>query len=152
MEETIGIFAIRTQVGREKETANWIDRRFKQNLGIKAILVPEQVQGYIFIEADKISSVNTVIYGNPFVRSSVLGTVPLKDIEKFIDTKKPIIEGLDEGDTVEIMKGPFRNMRGKITRLDKAKNDIILELLESTFTMPITMSADYVRVVGKIKL
>jgi transcriptional antiterminator NusG len=42
-------------------------------------------------------------------------------------------------------------MRAQITRVDKAKEEVTLELLEATFTLPITVHADYVKVVEKPK-
>ncbi|MCW3976963.1 MAG: transcription elongation factor Spt5, partial [Candidatus Bathyarchaeota archaeon] len=64
---------------------------------------------------------------------------------------KPVIEELDEEDLVEIVGGPFKGMKAKITRIDKAKEEVILELLEATFTLPITVHADYVRLIQKAK-
>jgi transcriptional antiterminator NusG len=40
-------------------------------------------------------------------------------------------------------------MRAKITRVEKVKHDVTLELLEATFTLPITVHADYVKLVEK---
>ena len=40
-------------------------------------------------------------------------------------------------------------MQAKITRIDKTKNEVTLELLEATFTLPITVHADYVKLVKK---
>jgi len=47
--------------------------------------------------------------------------------------------------------GPFKGMRAKITRVDKTKEEVTLELLEATFTLPITVHADYVKLVEKAK-
>jgi transcriptional antiterminator NusG len=57
--------------------------------------------------------------------------------------------GID--DVVEIVSGPFKGMQAKITRIDKTKNEVTLELLEATFTLPITVHADYVKIVKKAK-
>jgi len=40
-------------------------------------------------------------------------------------------------------------MRAKITRIDKAKAEVTLELLEASFTLPITVNSDYVKIVEK---
>jgi transcriptional antiterminator NusG len=42
-------------------------------------------------------------------------------------------------------------MRAKITRIDKSKAEVTLELLEATFTLPITVNSDYVKLVEKTK-
>jgi transcriptional antiterminator NusG len=58
---------------------------------------------------------------------------------------------LHEDDIVEVTGGPFKGMRAKITRIDKAKAEVTLELLEATFTLPITVHSDYVKLVEKAK-
>jgi len=40
-------------------------------------------------------------------------------------------------------------MRAKITGIDRAKEEVTIELLEATFTLPITVHADYVKIVKK---
>jgi transcriptional antiterminator NusG len=42
-------------------------------------------------------------------------------------------------------------MKAKITRIDTTKEEITLELLEATFTLPITVHADYVKLIEKAK-
>jgi transcriptional antiterminator NusG len=76
--------------------------------------------------------------------------VSFSEVEKY-NVVKPVIEELDVDDVVEIISGPFKSMRAKITRIDKTKSEVILELLEATFTLPITVHADYVKVVEKAK-
>jgi transcriptional antiterminator NusG len=62
---------------------------------------------------------------------------------------RPIIEELNVGNIVEVTGGPFKGMRAKITKVNKVKREATLELLEATFTLPITVSADYLKVVEK---
>ncbi|TET26748.1 MAG: transcription elongation factor Spt5 [Candidatus Bathyarchaeum sp.] len=145
------VFAVRTTAGQEKNVANLIEAKVKINdLQVKAVLVPEMLKGYIFIEADGPHSVEKSIAGVKHVRSRVPGVVTFPEVERYIIIK-PVIEELDEYDLVEVVGGPFKGMRAKITRVDKAKEDVILELLEATFTLPITVHADYVKLVEKSK-
>jgi transcriptional antiterminator NusG len=78
----------------------------------------------------------------------VPGLVQFNEIEKYLTTK-PIIEELDVGYTVEITGGPFKGMRAKITRVNPVRKEATLELLEATFTLPITVNADYLKLVQK---
>jgi transcriptional antiterminator NusG len=143
------VFAVRTTAGQEKNVANLIEAKVKMNeLQVKAILVPEMLKGYVFIEADGPHSVEKAITGVKHVRSRVPGVVAFQEVERYI-VIKPVIEKLDENDLVEVIGGPFKGMRAKITRVDKAKEDVTLELLEATFTLPITVHADYVKLVEK---
>ena len=143
------IFAVRTTAGQEKNVAILIEAKVKMNdLQVNAILVPELLKGYVFIEADGPHSVEKAITGVKHVRSRVPGVVTFPEIERYI-VIKPVIENLDADDLVEVIGGPFKGMRAKITRVDKAKEDVTLELLEATFTLPITVHADYVKLVEK---
>ena len=145
------IFAVRTTAGQEKNVATLIASRAEMGkLPIKAVLVPEMLKGYVFIEADGPHFVEEAIAGIKHVRSRVPGIVDFSEVERYI-VVKPVIEELDEEDTVEVVGGPFKGMKARITRVDKTKEEVTLELLEATFTMPITVHADYVKLVEKGK-
>jgi transcriptional antiterminator NusG len=145
------VFAVRTTAGQEKNVANLIAVRIEgSKLPIKAVLVPEMLKGYVFVEAEGPHFVEEAIAGIKHVRSRVPGIVSFSEVEKYI-VVKPVIEELDVEDVVEIISGPFKGMRAKITRIDKTKSEVTLELLEATFTLPITVHADYVKVVEKAK-
>jgi len=145
------VFAVRTTAGQEKNVANLIAARIKSNkLPVKAILVPEVLKGYVFLEAEGPHFVEEAIAGIKHVRSRVPGIVDFSEVERYI-VVKPVIEELDVDDMVEIISGPFKSMRAKISRIDKTKSEVVLELLEATFTLPITVHADYVKVVEKAK-
>jgi transcriptional antiterminator NusG len=143
------IFTVRTTAGQEKNVANLLAAKVKtNNLPIKAILVPETLKGYVFIEAEGPHVVDEAIGGIKHVRSRVPGIVTFPEVERYI-VAKPMIEELDVRDIVEVVSGPFKGMRAKITRVDETKEEVVLELLEATFTLPITVHADYVKVVEK---
>lgn len=143
------IFAVRTTTGQERNVAKLVASKIEMNnIPIKAILVPETLRGYIFIEANNPHFVEEAIAGIKHVRSRVPGIVSFSEIERYI-VRKPIIEELSENDIVEVIGGPFKGMRAKITRIDQSKEEVILELLEATFTLPITVHSDYVKLVEK---
>ncbi|MCW4021092.1 MAG: transcription elongation factor Spt5 [Candidatus Bathyarchaeota archaeon] len=145
------IFAVRTTVGQERNVSNLITGRAEANkIPIKAILVPELLKGYIFVEADGPHVVEEAILGIKHVRSRVPGVVSFSEVEKYI-VVKPVIEELDVEDLVEVTGGPFKGMRAKINEIDRTKEEVTIELLEATFTLPITVHADYVKVIEKRK-
>jgi len=143
------IFAVRTTTGQERNVAKLVAAKIEmKEIPIKAILVPEMLRGYVFIEANGPHFVEEAIAGIKHVRSRVPGLVSFSEVERYI-IRKPIIEELSEKDIVEVTGGPFKGMRAKITRIDKAKEEVTLELLEATFTLPITVHSDYVKLVQK---
>ncbi|MGD8506010.1 MAG: transcription elongation factor Spt5 [Candidatus Bathyarchaeota archaeon] len=145
------VFAVRTTAGQEKNVADLIAARVATtDLPIKAILVPDSLKGYVLIEAEGPHFVEKAIAGIKHVRSRIQGVVSFKEVEQYI-VMKPVIDELNEEDLVEIVGGPFKGMRAKITRIDKTKEEVTLELLEATFTLPITVHADYVRLVERAK-
>jgi transcriptional antiterminator NusG len=145
------IFAVKTTTGQERNVGRLIAAKVEMtHIPIKAVLVPDTLKGYIFVEADGPHLVEEAIAGIRHVRSRVPGLVEFSEIERYI-IRKPVLEDLNEDDVVEITGGPFKGMRAKITRIDKSKGEVTLELLEATFTLPITVHSDYVKLVEKAK-
>ena len=145
------IFAVKTTTGQEKNVARLIAATVRMGkVPITAILVPDTLKGYIFVEADGPHFVEEAIAGVRHVRSRIPGLISFDEIERYL-IRKPVIEDLGENDVVEVIGGPFKGMRAKITRIDKPKAEVTLELLEATFTLPITVHSDYVKLVGRAK-
>ena len=117
---------------------------------VKAILVPETLRGYVFIETLEFRDVEIAISGVPHVRGRVGGKVTLQEIDKFL-VPKPAAEGIAPGDVVEIISGAFKGERAKVARVDSAKEELILELLDSPHTIPIRVHADFAKIVEKAK-
>lgn len=148
---TTKIFVVKTTTGQERNVARLIAAKVEMtHIPIKALLVPDTLKGYVFIEAEGPHLVEEAIAGVRHVRSRIPGLVSFNEIERYI-VRKPVMEDLNEDDVVEITGGPFKGMRAKITRLDKSKGEVTLELLEATFTLPITVHSDYVKLVEKAK-
>ena len=142
-------FAVRTTAGQEKNAAELVEVKARaKELALISILAPETLRGYIFIEATSPHLIEEAISGIRYIKSRVPGRVQFTEIEKYLTTK-PIIEELDVGYTVEITGGPFKGMRAKITRVNPVRKEATLELLEATFTLPITVNVDYLKLVQK---
>ncbi len=115
---------------------------------VKAILVPETLRGYVFIETTEFRDVEIAISGVPHVRGRVGGKVSMDEIDKFL-APPPAAEGISEGDVVEIISGPFKGERAKVARVDTGKEELILELLDSPYTIPVRVHADFAKIVER---
>jgi transcriptional antiterminator NusG len=115
---------------------------------VKAILVPETLRGYVFIETTEFRDVEIAISGVPHVRGRVGGKVSLDEIDRFL-APPPAAEGISEGDVVEIISGPFKGERAKVARVDTGKEELILELLDSPYTIPVRVHADFAKIVER---
>ena len=143
------IFVVKTVAGQEKNAAELIYVKVKiDNLPVLSILVPESLRGYIFVETMGSHIVDQAISGIKNVKSKISGKVQYSEIEKYL-VVKPIIDEIEVGYVVEVTGGPFKGMKAKITRVNKVRSEATLELLEATFTLPITVHADYLKVVDK---
>lgn len=120
------------------------DKAKVEDLPIAAILAPIELKGYIIIETAAPHAVDQLIRGMRHTRERVQGLVDPAEVEHYLETR-PVVEGLEVGALVEVVAGPFRGMKAKIVRVDVSKEEVTVELLEATFTLPITVHADYVR-------
>ncbi|MDI6884360.1 MAG: transcription elongation factor Spt5 [Hadesarchaea archaeon] len=143
------IFAIRTTIGQEKNTVDMVVTRARNfNLPIKTVLAPPGIRGYIFVEAVGKSSVERARVGIKHSKGMVAGEVPMDQIEQFL-VPKPTISGMEAGDIVELVSGPFRGERARVMRLDEGKEEITVELFEATVPIPVTVRGDSVKVIQK---
>ena len=63
----------------------------------------------------------------------------------------PNIEQIDinKGDIIEIIGEPFKKEKAKVTRVDKAKGEIIVSLLNAVVPIPVTVKIDNIRIIRK---
>jgi len=144
------ITPIRVVIGREKIALEYLEKEVKlENLDISAILFLEDLKGFIFLEGDE-RDINKVIYGAPHVRGILKKKIDIEEIKRYLTKEKPSVE-LNVGDVVEILSGPFKGEKGKITRINESKKEITVELLEAVVPIPLTLSINVVRLVEKKK-
>ena len=65
----------------------------------------------------------------------------LEQVKKDVDIRK--------NDIAEIISGPFKREQCKITRIDKTKEEVVVELLGAAVPIPITVKMDSVKVVRR---
>jgi len=150
-ERTSSIFPVKTTGGQERTVATFVATRAQQkSKPIYSVLALDTWKGYVLFEAPNSQVVDESIQGFKHVRSKIPGMMQYQDIEKFLVTKSMVAE-LNPDDTVEIVAGPFKSMRAKIARVEKEKQEITVTLIDTSFAMPITIDASYVRLVGRAK-
>ncbi len=141
------IFAVRITAGRENQVIDKLLSLGKRGTAdLYSILAPSGVKGYIFVEADNADIVQSTIYGVSHVKGVVKGAVPMKDIEHFLEPQAVQIK-IDKNDIVEITSGPFKGTRAKVTRVNKLKEEIVVEPLEAAVPIPITVKLDNLRII-----
>jgi transcriptional antiterminator NusG len=138
-------FAIRTTGGQERVVANLLQTRANaKKLQIRSILVLDSFKGYIIVEAPDSNVAYEALAGIRHVRGQIRGDLPFKDIEGYL-VKKPVVSELNANDTVEVIAGPFKSMKAKITRVDYEKQEATVVLLDSPYQIPVTVDANYLK-------
>ena len=143
------IFALRTTANREDQVTSFLGSNAeKKKLNVYSILRPHGMRGYIFLETDEKITAETAAHGIPYARGILPKEVSYEEIEHMIERKK-IEVNIQKNDIVEIISGPFKRENAKITRVDKAKEEVVVELLEAAVPIPLTMKLDSVKVIRR---
>lgn len=138
-------FAIRITGGQENIVANILQNKINsKKINLRSILILEHFKGYVIVEASDSNVVYEALYGIRHVRGQIRGDLPFSDIEKYL-IKKPVVTELNVDDTVEVVAGPFKSMKAKITRVDYEKQEATVVLLDSPYQIPVTVDANYLK-------
>ncbi|MCK5342784.1 MAG: transcription elongation factor Spt5 [Candidatus Heimdallarchaeota archaeon] len=143
------IFAVRTTTGQEKGVAILIaEKAVSVGANVTAVMAPESLRGYVYIEAPSQRDVLVSIAGLRHVRGKVVGKVSIEEIEHVLIPRSPT-EGLEEGDFVEIIRGPFKGEKARVTQIIANREEVVLQLLESTYPIPIRVHGDFIKIIEK---
>lgn len=122
-------YAIRITGGQEQVVANILQNKINtKKIKILSILLLDNFKGYIIVEAPDSNVAFEALHGVRHVRGQIRGELPFKDIEGYL-VKKPVVSDLNIDDTVEVIAGPFKAMKAKITRVDYEKQEATVGLL-----------------------
>jgi len=143
------VYTIRTTLGRENVVLDFLTSRIKaQKIGIKSMMHPPELKGYIFIEGE-IEHIQKAIQGIPHVRGLMATPVEIEKLQQFMQPKIIQLE-LNIGDIVEIMTSPFKGDKARVARVDKTKNEVTLELLEAGVPIPVKVNMEFLKVLERV--
>lgn len=143
------IFIVKVSANKEDQAADFIsDRVEKKGLNVFSIARPHGLRGYILVEADTKDTVEEASFDIPYVKSMLLKTVEYDEIKNMIEPEVVSLN-IEKGDIVEIIAEPFKKEKAKIIRIDKSREEVVVELLEATVPIPITVKIDNVRVIRR---
>jgi transcriptional antiterminator NusG len=142
------LFALRTTAGYERNVANMIEGRIPQgSRDVHAILVLLTLKGFVFVEGKDRETVAELVRDLRHVKSKAPVQVDVSEVSKHL-VERPLIDVIAEGMTVEVIAGPFKGFTGKVTRVDKIRKEVTLELLESAYPFPISVPVNQIRPMG----
>ena len=143
------IYVVKTMANHERTVANMLAQVAKREyLDIRAILAPDELRGYVFVEADGPDTIEHAIQYVQQARALVKGASSLSEITPFL-TPKTTVVGITEGAIVELISGPFKGEKARVKRVDESHEEITVELFEAMVPIPVTVRGDHVRMIDK---
>jgi transcriptional antiterminator NusG len=121
----------------------------KKKLGVYSLIRPHGLRGYIFIEAATRQEAEQAVFRVPYARGIIGNEIDMKEIDHWFESATKMEYDIRKNDIAEIIAGPFKREKCKITRVDKTKDEIVVELLEAAVPIPITLKMDAVKVIRR---
>ncbi len=122
------IYALKTQVRREKTVAKLLRERSKKSkIPIYSLKTSSKMQGYVFIECNGPNQLNELTKGLDFFQGN-LGEITRSELDRYA-MHEALEARFTAHDQVEIVKGKFNGMRGVVRSVDKKKENAAVELV-----------------------
>lgn len=146
---TTHIFGLRTTANREDQVMSFLSSNVtRKKIPVYSIIRPHGMRGYIFLEAESMQDAEAASFGVPYARGILPKEIGYHEIEHMLERVKKDIN-IQKNDIAEIISGPFKREKAKITRVDKSKEEVVVELLEAAVPIPITVKIDAVKVIRR---
>ena len=143
------IFIIKVTTNKENRALEMIAERVeKNNLEVYSIVRPHGLRGYIILEAADRESAEEAAFNLPYVKGIIGKTVSYEEIKNML---QPEVEdfNVEIGDIVEMIADHFKKEKGRVTRIDKKKGELVVSLLGAAVPIPVTVKMDNVRVIRR---
>ena len=146
---TAKIYTLRTTANREDQVMDFLVSNIqKKKLEVYSVIRPHGMRGYIFLEAGSRTDTEQAAFNVPYARGILPHEVQYSEIDHMLEQVKTQVN-IKNQDICEIISGPFKREKAKITRVDKAKEEVVVELLEAAVPIPITVKMDTVKVIRR---
>lgn len=144
------IFGIRTAANREDQVLDFLISRLERNpeLEVYSVVRAHGMRGYIFLEGKSKTEAEQALQGVPYARGVLPQEIPYQEIEHMLEQVK-VEMNIRKNDIVEIISGAFKREQAKVIRINKQKEEIVVELLEAAVPIPITVKMDVVKVIRR---
>ncbi len=145
------IFIVKVTTNKEDKVIEMISERvIKKSLNVFSVIKPHGMKGYIILEAVDKDSAEECAFNLPYVKGIIRKTVSYEEIKNMLEPK---IEdfNIEEGDIVEMIGQTFKGEKAKVTRVDKAKGEVVVSLLGASVPIPVTVKIDNIKVIRREK-
>ncbi|KHO55391.1 MAG: transcriptional antiterminator NusG [archaeon GW2011_AR21] len=140
----------------------------QEELSVYSFAVLPGLKGYVLIEADNEMTVRRALSNVPHIKGKgIVGTsflksrkineeeevvggevrvVKIEELSSLLESK-PLMKSIKVGQKVELIAGPFKGEKARVLRVNDPKEEVTVELLEATVKIPVTISAEHIRII-----
>ncbi len=145
------IFVVRVTANKEEQALDLIATRVeKKGLHVFSVARPHGLRGYVILESLDLESAEQAVYNLPYVKGLITKAIKYNDIEGMMQPVAAQIN-IEKGDIVEMLSEPFKREKAKVIRIDKLKEEAVVELLEAAVPIPVTVKIDNIKVIRRGK-
>lgn len=143
------IFIVKVTTNKEDRAVEMIaERAEKKSLSVYSIVRPHGVKGYIILEAIDRETAEEAAFNLPYVKGIIGKTVSYEEIKNMLEPKVEDVK-IEIGDIVEMIGQTFKGEKAKVTRVDKAKGEVVVSLLGASVPIPVTVKIDNIKVIRR---
>ena len=144
------IYIFRVTTGQEKIVSQMLEKKSKaQKLAIYSILVPENVKGYLFVEAATENDAVHLAQKTRHVKGILKQDIELSEIDKMVKAEKPAALTIELGDIVEIKSGAFKGDKAKVIKIEENKDELTVEFMDMAVPIPTTIKRKIAKIFKK---
>ena len=143
------IFIIKVTTNKEEKAVDMIaERAEKKGIDIYAVLKPHGLRGYVLVEAEDRETAEEAVFNLPYVKGIIGKTIGYDEIKNMVEPSITTIS-IKEGDIVEIIGSTLKGEKAKVIRIDKQKEEVVVNLLGAVVQLPVTLKIDNVKVIRR---
>ncbi len=124
------IFIIKVTTNKEERAVDMIaEKTEKKGLNVFSVSRPHGLRGYILLEAEDRDSAEEAVFNLPYIKGIIGKTIGYEEIKGMVESSASTVT-IKEGDIVEMIGATLKGEKAKVLRIDKQKEEVIVELLE----------------------
>jgi len=143
------IFIIKVTTNKEERAVDMIaERAMKKDIAMYSVSRPHGLRGYIILEAKDRESAEEAVFNLPYVKGIIGKTISYEEIKGMVEPTALTVS-INEGDIIEMIGATLKGEKGKVLRIDKQKEEVVVSLLGAVVPLPLTVKLDNVKVIRR---
>jgi len=142
-------FIIRVTSSQERITADILQNKVeKLAVPVYAIILAEGMRGYLILEAQDENAARALILDEPHVKGILPKPLSEEDLNRMLEIKK-VTQEIGVNDIIEFVSGPFKGYKAKVIKVEQAKEEMTVELMDVAVPIPVTTKSSIARIIQK---